>query len=82
VNFADISVRISSPAANSTSISIAGIVTVWSVSERSLTSIHELTSSQNARWANADGSKLASSSRLSTRSTFLLNCEVTPAESL
>ena len=54
------------------------MVDVWSASERSRMSTHELTSSQNAMCSKPAGSKSAPSSRLRTWRTFLLNSAVTP----
>ena len=81
-NLVEISVRISSPAPNGTSMSRADTFTTWFASERSRMSTQRFSGSQRATCSKESMSKSASSSRLRTERTFLLNSAVTPFESL
>ena len=81
-SFAEISVRISSPAAELHVQPEPGDAHgLGGERARSRISIHALSASHTATCSNAAGSKSAFSSRFSTRSTLLLNSAVTPAAS-
>ena len=81
MNLAEISVRISSPAAK-VEVEVEPVdLHPLGPAGRSHISIQCSSAFQRATWSKASTSKSASSSRLSTRSTLRLNSAVTPAVS-